>query len=85
MIRLCIGIRDKRKKGKYELLHKVFNLPSVRILAQYDLTSGIEPDGVLYEVLQSIEHEYKLHNETDKWCRMVSLKFDACHICDKVR
>ena len=36
MIRFCIGIRDKLKKGKYEFLRKVFNLPSARTLTYYD-------------------------------------------------
>ena len=85
MIRFCIGIQDKLKKGKYEFLRKVFNLPSARLLSQYDSIGGNEPDGVLYTVLQSIQHEFKLTDEKDEWRRMVSLKFDACHICDKVK
>jgi len=85
MIRFCVGIRDKLKKGKYEFLRKVFNFPSARLLAYYDSIGGNEQDGVLYTVLQSIQHEYKLTIEMDEWLRMVSLKFDACHICDKVK
>ena len=63
----------------------MFNLSSARTLAHYDSIGGNEPDGVLYTILQSIQHEYKLTKETDDWQRMVSLKFDACHICDKVK
>ena len=65
MIRFCIGIRDKLKKGKYEFVRKVFNLPSARTLSHYDSIGGSEPDGVLYTVIQSIQHEYKLMDETD--------------------
>ena len=85
MIRFCIGIRDKLKKGKYEFLRKVFNLPSARTLAHYDSIGGNEPDGLLYSVLHTIQHEYNLKEETDDWLKMVSLKFDACHIADKVK
>ena len=85
MIRFCIGIRDKLKKGKYEFLQKLFHLPSAHTLSQYDSMGGDEPDGLLYKVLKSIQDEYKLNDEMDDWERMVSLKFDACHICDKVK
>ena len=85
MIRFYIGIRDKLKKGKYEFLRKVFNLPSARSLSQYDSIGGNKPDGILYSVLKHIQNEYKLADEKDDWLKMVSLKFDACHICDKVK
>ena len=85
MIRFCIGIRDKLKKGKYEFLRKVFNLPSARTLAHYDTIGGDEPDGILYSVLKLIQNEYKLETEKDDWQKMVCLKFDARHICDKVK
>ena len=85
MIRFCIGIRDKLKKGKYEFLRKVFNFPSARTLAHYNSIGGNEPDGILYSVLHLIQNEYKLAEESDDWLKMVSLKFDAVHICDKVK
>ena len=85
MIRFCIGLRDKLKKGKYEFLCKVFNMPSARVSARDDLIGGNEPGGVLYTVLQTIQHEYELIKETNDWRRMVSLKFDACHIYDTVK
>ena len=44
IIRFCIGIWYKMKKGKYEFLRKVFNLSSARILAHYDTIGGDEPD-----------------------------------------
>ena len=73
------------KKSKYEFLRKVFNLPSARTLSQYDSIGGNEPDGLLFTVLDTIQNEYKLEHEDDDWMKMVSLKFDACHICDKVK
>ena len=60
MIRFCIGIRDKLKKGKYKFVRKVFNLPSARILSHYDSIGGNEPDGVLYTVIQSIQRQGRI-------------------------
>ena len=60
-------------------------MPSARTLAHYDSIGGNEPDGILYSVLHLIQNEYKLAEESDDWLKMVSLKFDAVHICDKVK
>ena len=60
-------------------------MPSARTLACYDSIGGNKPDGALSTVLQTIHHEHKLTEETDDCRRMVSLKFDTCHICDKVK
>ena len=60
-------------------------MPSARTLAHYDTIGGNEPDGILYSVLKLIQNEYKLETEGDDWQKMVCLKFDACHICDKVK
>ena len=85
MILFCIGIRDKLKKGKCEFLQKLFNLPSARTLAHYNSIGGNEPDGLLYSVLHTIQDEYNLKDEKDDWLKMVSFKFDVCHIADKVK
>ena len=85
MIKCCIGIRDKLKKGKYEFLRKVFNFPSVFTLSHYDSIGVNEPAGIIFSLLQSIQNEYKLADERYNWLKMASLKLDACHICDKVK
>ena len=85
MIRFYIGIRDKLIKGEYEFLQKEFDLPSACTFAQYCLIGGHELDGLLFTVLNSKQHECNLADEFNDSGRMVSLKFDACHICDKVR
>ena len=72
MIRFCIGIHDKLKKGKYEFLRKVFNLPSVFTLSYYESTGVNEPDGILFLVLKSIQNEYKLADERGDWLKMAS-------------
>ena len=39
---------------------------------------------MIYSVLQSLADEYDSGEDIDNWKRMVSLKFDACHISDRV-
>ena len=85
MVRFCIGICDKLKKDKCGFLWKVFNFTSAHTLACYDSIGGDEPDGILFSVLHSIQNEYKLAYERDEWLKMVSVKFDVCHIDDRIK
>ena len=77
-------LRDKLKKVTYEFVRKVLNLPSARIIANYDSIGSNKEDRVLYSVLKSMEKEFELEDGADDWKRMFSLTFDACYVSNKV-
>ena len=74
-------LNDSLKNGHYGFLVKVFNLPSVRTVSEYNSIGGNSPDGVLYNVLEKMHINKGLDSD---WVNSVSLKWDACHVADKV-
>ena len=79
---MAVVLNDSMKDGRYTFFAKVFNLPSVKTVSNYGSISGNAPDGVMYDALKIIEDATKDHD--DDWKRHVCLKWDACHIAEKV-
>ena len=53
-------------------------------ISEYNSIGGNAPDGVLYDVLDKIQGERSIKDSDNDWHLMVSLKFYACHVADKV-
>ena len=81
---MAVILSDKLNNGLYGFFAKVFNWPSSRTISEYNSIGGNAPDGVLYDVLDKINGERSVKDSDDDWRSMVSLKFDACHVADKV-
>ena len=75
-------LNDKLKNGRYEFISKVFNLPSCRTISEYNSVGGNSSDGILHDVLKKLRSN--LDGDGDDWHKHVSLKWDACHIAEKV-
>ena len=79
---MAVILNDSLKNGRYSFFSKVFNWPSVRTVSEYNSLGGNEEDGLMYEVLENISLDDSIPE--DDWRRHISLKWDACHIADKV-
>ena len=76
--------------GTYDFVSKVFNLPSSRSIANYDLVDGSTKDDVLYNMLRILEVRLKdcmmesVRNGEDQqkieWIRYGSLSFNSISI-----
>ena len=56
---MCILLNDSLKNGRYSFFTKVFNWASVRTMNKYNNIGGNHKDSVLYDILASIEEDYK--------------------------
>ena len=75
-------LNDKLKNGRYEFISKVFNLPSYRITFEYNSVGANSSDWTIYDVLKKLRSNFD--GDEDDWYKYVSLKWDACHIAEKV-
>ena len=85
MIHFCIRLQDQLITGKYEFFRKVLGWPSSQTISEYNSVGGNEPDGILYSFLQTLIDEFNLHDEHNEWMKMVSLKWDAFHVSDRIK
>ena len=95
MIRFAMMIRSKLNRGTYDFVSSVFNLPSSRLIANYDSVDGSAKDGVQNGVVRILSK--RLTEAMDKanengqsakkieWMRMGSLSFDSMSIKNKVK
>ena len=51
---MCVVLNDSLKHSRYGFLVKAFNLPSTRTISEYNSIGGNSPNGILYDVLESI-------------------------------
>ena len=76
---------DKLKGPTYDFLRIVFNLPAKTTLHRYMSKEGKQSDGILFETIDSMQHE--MHSKDisdDEWLQHGPVSFDSMHIKDKV-
>ena len=81
---MCIALSDSLKNGKYGFIAKVFNLPSVRTMSEYNSFDADIEDGIMYDVVDEVNSNFDDGKPNHEWRRSVALKWDAMHLADKV-
>ena len=79
---MCVILNDALSNGKYVFFAKVFNLASVKTISAYNSIGGNEPDGIMHDTLERIINLTDKYD--DEWNKMLSLKWDAAHVAEKV-
>ena len=59
MIRFAMMLRQKLNKGTYEFVAGTLNLPSSRLIANYDSVDASSKDSVLFEVVRTMNRRLK--------------------------
>ena len=59
VIRFVMMISSRLNKGTYDFISSVFNLPSSRLIANYDSFDGSAKDGVLFEAVRILSKRMK--------------------------
>ena len=57
-------------------------MPSYGTISEYNSVGDNSPDGVLHDFLKILRKNFE--GDEDEWHRYVSLKWDACHVLERI-
>ena len=92
-VEFTIYLRSKVNTCAYKFMVNVFNLPSDRILSNYDTLDRQANEGILHQMLRQMESKVEqrfaraeiMNQHNDEWLRSGILKFDERKRKEKLR